>query len=417
MMSESRVKVSEIIAPVFYPVHRDIKKHLHREYWLMGGRGSTKSSFCASEIIIGMMRDKEANAIVYRKVGATLRDSVYDQLLQVIHRLGVSDYWIPKLSPLEIVYKPTGQRILFRGADDPMKSKSITLRNGYFGFLWFEELAEFKSIQEIITIQASVIRGKGSEKAVTLVSYNPPISASAWVNEEALKQIDDRLYHTSNYLDVPKEWLGDMFIAQADALKKSNERLYRHMYLGEITGTGGNVFENVQIREIPDDEIQTFGMFYQGIDWGFFPDPFQWVRCSFDVPRNTLYIIDEVRLYKCGNADAYEQIKYKVRHDEPLICDSAETKSISDFKGFGVWWATAAKKGAGSVDYSMKWLSALSQIVIDPKRCPNVAKEFSEYEYARDRKGDFIDGYNDADNHAIDAVRYATSMVWRKAVM
>ena len=219
--------------------------------------------------------------------------------------------------------------------------------------------------------------------------------------------------HHSSYLDVPKEWLKEAFIAEAEALKATNERAYRNEYLGEVTGTGGNVFENVQVRTITQQEIDSLSYFCQGIDWGWFPDPFQWVRCAFDAQRRKLYILDEYRTVKAGNQDTFLAVKDKLREDETLIADSAEIKSISDYKEYGAYWIRAAVKGPGSVDYSMKWLASLSEIIIDQK-CIHAAKEFIGYEYERNAQGEFVKGYPDADNHAIDAVRYATSTLWRR---
>ena len=404
---------SRVIAEVFDPVYSDLISEGHSEYWLRGGRGSTKSSFISLAIVLGLWRDEHANAIVYRRVGNTIKDSVYEQLIWAIDTLRLSKYFKLKKSPLEIERICTGQRILFRGADNPMKSKSIKLKRGhYFKFLWFEELAEFRGMEDVRVIKQSILRGV--DHAFTFYSYNPPRSAQNWVNAEALKPREDRLVHSSTYLDVSPDWLGDAFIAEAEAVKATNERAYRNEYLGEVTGTGGNVFENLELREITDDEINSFGMFYQGIDWGYFPDPFQWARMAFDSARRVLYIIDEYRTVKTGNAAAYEAIKERLRPDETLIADSAEKKSVADFREYGAWWIRGAVKGPGSVDYSMKWLAALAKIVIDPKRCPDSAREFQQYEYERNAQGEYVSGFPDHDNHAIDAVRYALSLIWRR---
>ena len=167
------------------------------------------------------------------------------------------------------------------------------------------------------------------------------------------------------------------------------------------------------VRDITPEEINSFGWFYQGIDWGWFPDPFQWVRCAFDPNRRKLYILDEFRTVKNGNDDTFRAIKDRLRPDESLVADSAEPKSISDYKTFGAYWIRAAVKGPGSVDYSMKWLAALNEIIIN-KKCEHTAQEFLAYEYERNAHGEFVKGYPDANNHAIDAVRYATSVLWRR---
>lgn len=405
------IRLKDLIAPTFRPVYDDIKALKHAEYWEKGGRGSTKSSFISMAICCGLMWDRDANAIIYRRVGNTLKDSVYSQMLWALDMLGISEYWKPKASPLEIVNVKTGQRILFRGADDPLKSKSIKLAKGYFKYLWFEELAEFRSMEDIRSIKQSVLRG--NRKACTIYSYNPPRSAQNWVNAESLVDRPDRLVHASSYLDVDPEWLGETFLAEANALARTNERAYRNEYLGEVTGNGGNVFENLEVRDIPQEEIDTLQTFCQGIDWGYFPDPFAWVRCGFDPRSRTLYIIDECVLNRMGNREAYDRIKDKLRKDETLIADSAEPKSVNDFKEYGAWWIRGAVKGPGSVDYSMKWLASLSKIIID-RKCTVSAREFTQYEYLRNSRDEFIEGYPDKDNHMIDATRYALSTVWKQ---
>lgn len=159
-----QIRMSELLAPVFAPVHTDIRRGGHAEYWLYGGRGSGKSSFVSIEIVLGMMKDPQANALVVRRVAKTLRQSVYEQLCWAIDRLGVDHLWARRLSPMELIYRPTGQRILFIGADDPQKSKGIKVSRGSFKFLWFEELAEFDGMGAVNTITASAVRG---DSAVT----------------------------------------------------------------------------------------------------------------------------------------------------------------------------------------------------------------------------------------------------------
>lgn len=407
----SQISTYALIARPFWDVYDDLKAGCHAEYWLKGGRGSTKSSFISIAIIMGLLRDPQANAIAYRRVGNTIKDSVYGQFIWAIDALGLSPWFQCRLSPLEIIYKPTGQRILFRGADDPMKSKSIKLTKGYFKYLWFEELAEFRGMEDVRTIKQSAFRGV--DRAFTFYSYNPPRSANAWVNGEALKSVEGRLVHSSTYLDVPPEWLKDEFLREAEALRMSNERAYRNDYLGEVTGNGGNVFENVHVRPVPSEEIETIGTFLQGVDWGYFPDPFHWTRCGWDAAHRRLYILDEHRTVKAGNAETFSAIRDRLSESERFTADSAEPKSISDYREFGAPWIRGAVKGPGSVDYSMKWLAALNEIIIDP-RCEYTAREFLEYEYEHNSQGEFVSGYPDANNHAIDAVRYATSPVWRR---
>ena len=409
--------MGSIIASAFRDVSRDVRDMRHAEYMLCGGRGSTKSSFISIMIVLGLLLDTDANAIVYRRVGNTLKDSVYAQIVWAIGMLKRDGEFICRKSPMEIVRPSTGQRILFRGADDPMKSKSIKLTRGYFKFLWFEELTEFRGMEDIRSIKQSVLRG--GERTITFYSYNPPRSAQNWVNREVLLPRADRLVHKSTYLDVigeHREWLGESFISEAEAVRETNERAYRNEYLGEVTGSGGSVFENLTIREIGADEICGFGTVYAGMDFGWFPDPLHFVRCAYDPARRRLCIYDEYRTVKTSNADVYRILteQKQLSADEEVIADSAEMKSVNDMRSYGMR-CVAATKGPGSVRASMRWLQALNEIVIDPERCPEAAKEFSQYEYERTRDGEFVDAYPDANNHAIDAVRYAMNRVWMRA--
>ena len=410
----SAICIYDSMAHTFWDLYDDLKRDGHAEYWLKGGRGSTKSSFISLVILRGLLADPNANAIIYRKVGNTIKDSVYSQMLWAIDQLQLAPWFQAKVSPFELIYKPTGQRVLFRGADDPLKSKSIKLQHGYFRYLWFEELSEFRGMEDIRTIKQSVFRGV--DRGVTLYSYNPPKSAQNWVNTEALKSVTGRLVHHSTYLDVPKAWLKEAFISEAERLAQSNERAYRNEYMGEVTGTGGTVFDNLVLREISADEIGGFGTVYAGLDFGWFPDPLHFVRCAYDPARRRLCIFDEYRTVKTSNADVYRILteQKQLTAAEEVIADSAEMKSVNDMRSYGMR-CIAATKGPGSVRASMRWLQALNEIVIDPARCPEAAKEFSQYEYERTRDGEFVDAYPDANNHAIDAVRYALNRVWMRA--
>lgn len=408
-MSEESARLSECIAATFYPVHADLRRRGHREYWLHGGRGSAKSSFISLEIVLGLLRDPLANAIVYRRVAATLRESVYEQMIWAIDRLGLSAYFRCRLAPLEIDYLPTGQRILFRGADDPGKSKSIKLARGYFAFLWFEELAEFSSMDDIRTIKASILRGAPAEaRSIVFYSYNPPPSRDCWVNAEALNPRADRLNHESCYLDIPRSWLGEDFIAEAEALRASNERAYRHMYLGEVTGTGGQVFDNLSLRPLSEEE-KAVGRAYNGMDFGFAVDPDAFVRAGYDPRTKRLWLLDEF----WGVRTPVERLAQEARsrsHGEVIRCDSAEPRLIAQLKEQGVL-AVGAKKGAGSVAGGIRWLQERAEIAVDPAVCPHAARELSGYAYPPGPGGTFLPEFPDRDNHTIDALRYAMEPV------
>lgn len=406
------LKLTNIIAKSFYPVHLDIKAHGHTYYDLAGGRGSTKSSFISIEIVLNIMNDNKANAIIYRKVADTLRTSVFEQIVWAIETLNVSHLWKCTVSPLCCEYNPTGQKIIFRGLDKAKKSKSIKLHQGYFKYLWFEELDEFSGIEEIRNVQQSILRG--GINFVVFKSFNPPITTSNWANKYVVEPNDDSYRHHSTYLDVPKEWLGQQFINDAEHLKITNLKAYKHEYLGEPVGTGGNVFEFIEIRHITDIEISNFDRIYQGIDWGWYPDPFAFLRVYYNPNQNKIYLIDEYGANKQTNEQTSKELKKRGYNDFVIFCDSAEPKSVADYRDFGLN-AINVKKGAGSVEYSMKWLQGKT-IVIDPVRTPKAYNEIISYEYEHDRTGEIISGYPDKNNHFIDALRYATSPIWQRRI-
>ena len=400
-------RLSDMIAPPFYPLHHALMKEDgggKREFWLKGGRGSGKSSFVSLEIILGLLKDARANAIVYRRVGATLRESVYEQMLWAVEKLGVSSYFHRRLTPLELVFAPTGQRILFRGADDPGKSKSLKLARGYFKYLWFEELSEFPSMDDVRTIKASVFRG-GDGPCYAFYSYNPPVSRNNWVNGEALAPRADRWVHHSTYLQMPEKWLGDSFLSEAAHLKAVNECAWRHMYLGEVVGTGGQVFDNLCLHRIDDGEADSLHAFHNGLDFGFAADPDAFVRAAYDGRQRRLFILDEYCRARTPTDELAAQVRERAA-GEIVRCDSAEPRMIQELRSRGIQ-AVGAKKGPGSVVHGVRWLQELREIAIDPDRCPCAAREFSQYEYLSDGRGGFSAGLPDRDNHLIDATRYA----------
>lgn len=399
-----KIKLSEIIAPSFYEIHKDIKNDRYTHYWLKGGRGSTKSSFVSIETITGIMKDPKANAVVLRKVKETLKDSVFEQLVWAIEKLQVSEYWDIKHNPMELTYIPTGQKILFRGADKPKKIKSTKVSKGYIKFIWYEEVDEFNGIEEIRMINQSLMRG--GEKFIVFYTYNPPNSIRSWVNEEVLIEREDRKVHHSTYLTVPREWLGEQFFIEAEHLKKVNEKAYKHEYLGEVTGTGGEIFTNVTARKITDEEIKTFDRIKRGLDFGYAVDPLHYAVCHFDKTRRRLYIFYEIHQAGLSNRKAAELIKKENISNGWITADSAEPKSIAELKEYGLR-IKPAKKGPDSVEYGIKFLQDLEEIIIDPERCPNTLREFLNYELDKDSNGNFKANYPDKNNHSIDAIRYA----------
>ena len=408
----SKILLSQKIAPVFYSIAKDVFQHGHTHYDFSGGRGSLKSSTVSILVPLILMQKQNRNchALVLRKVANTIRDSVYAQYIWAIGELGAAAYWEAKVSPMELIYKPTGQKIMFRGADDPMKIKSIKVPFGYIAVTHFEEKDQFAGRAEIRNILQSTMRG--GSVFWNFESYNPPISRDNWANKDSLEERDARLCHKSTYLQAPPEWLGEQFLAEAEHLKETDERAYQHEYLGIPVGTGGNVFENLELREITDKEIGSFDQIYQGVDWGWYPDPFAFIRLHYDRARETIYFIDEIYKNKLTNEESGGIIKGCGYGDAYITCDSAEPKSTADYRALGLP-AKEAIKGPGSVDYGMKWLQR-RKIVIDRRRTPNEYKEFVNYEYERHKDGDIISGYPDANNHLIDATRYALERISRR---
>lgn len=403
---------STMIAPVFAPVVFDIQEHNYTEYVFPGGRGSTKSSFISLEIIDLLMKNEQTHAVVMRQVADTLRGSVYQQILWAIEALDLTDEFHATVSPMEITRKSTGQKIYFRGADDPGKIKSIKVPFGYIGILWFEELDQFTGPESVRKIEQSVIRG--GDIAYIFKSFNPPKTASNWANKYIKVPKSSRIVVESTYLDVPPKWLGKPFLEEAEFLKETNPDAYENEYLGVANGSGGNVFDNVVIREITDAEIKEFDRLYNGVDWGWYPDPYHFTRCHYDAARLRLYIFVEYRCNKKSNRQTADKLmEMGITGNDLITCDSAEEKSVGDYKSYGLL-ARGAIKGPGSVEYSMKWLQSLVEIVIDNVRAPKTAEEFLDYEYDRDKEGNVISGYPDKNNHAIDAVRYATNPIWKR---
>ena len=389
------------IGKAFIDINREIRPNI--AYVFEGGRGGLKSSYISMKVVEIMKNNPQLHACVTRQVGATLKDSVYAQMKWAINMLGLTDEFEYKISPLEIRYKKTGQTIYFRGLDDETKLKSIKPESGYIGILWKEEKDQMKGPAQERSVNQSVLRG--GDISYDFSSYNPPKSKSAWVNKEKLTPNPKRVIHYSTYLDAPAEWLGKKFIEDAEHLKEVNPQAYAHEYMGEANGDGGSVFEYLEIRTITDDEIKKMDRIYQGIDFGWYPDQFAFLRLYYDAARETIYFIDELYVNKWSNTQTGQWILEKGYADYAINCDSAEPKSVGDLRDLGLP-AKAAVKGPGSVDYGFKWLQS-RKLVIDPKRTPNAYNEIINYEYERDKDGNVISGYPDANDHAISALRYA----------
>lgn len=431
-MAEAGVNFNISMADSVIPMYLDILKndilpHKHTHYVFAGGRGSTKSSFVGGIAIpLIIMAYPNVNAVCFRKVGNTVQNSIHSQVVWGIYKLGVESlFHMPKTYSTPIVYKPTGQQIFFMGMDDPNKVKSIKTKKGYVGITWWEELDQFAGEAELRKVLQSTMRG--GKLFWDFRSFNPPISKLNWANEyaENIEEGSNTLLVRNTYLNVPEDWLGTPFIEEAEELKAKNERAYIHEYLGVAVGTGGDVFPNVEemdmstLVDTPSGQKpmwETFDQIYNGIDWGYAKDPFRFVRMHFDAKKLDLYIFAEYSTLKTRNKPTfdilYDELKL-VSRSEAVIADSAEEKSVADFKAYGAF-IRPAEKGPESVRYGIKWLQGLNHIYIDKKRCPETYREFANYEYEQDRDGNFISSYPDKNNHSIDATRYALQKYWAR---
>lgn len=414
-MAKKTITIDELIPYNFDDALVDVLEHRHTHYLFKGGRGSGKSTFISIAIVLLLTipENKDMHAIVFRKTGNTLRDSVYYQVQTAVAMLGLTNEFQFYVNPMRAVYKRTGQTIVFRGVDDKMKLKSLKAPFGYFAITWLEETDTFHGMEEIRNIIQSCMRG--GSKFWIFMSYNPPISRSNFMNKEAERYREDRLVHSSDYRTVPVKWLSEDFVNEALHLKEVNPRAYEHEYLGIPVGTGGEVFDNLEIREIPDSEVASFDNIFMGIDWGWYPDPFHWSKVHYDGNRKILYVFDELRCWKTSNAETWNLLVMQkgVTGEDLIIADSAENKSIGDYRDYGALCRPAVK-GPDSRRYSYKWLQSLRKIVIDPKRCPYTAKEFSGYEYERNKDDEIMSGYPDKDDHSMDAIRYSTYRLWKR---
>ena len=415
MISKKRreLRISDLLTPKFHSLYSAWKTNKYTRLVCKGGRGSAKSTNIALILVIDLMQ-YPVNTICFRKVGETLRKSVYEQIKWAIKFLGVEEYFEYKLSPLEIIYKERGNKFIFMGVDDPQKSKSIKEAQFPVARYWFEELAEFKNEDEVETVLNSIFRGKLEKGLIYkgFFSYNPPKMKHNWVNKKYnYSFIENNVFvHHSTYLDNPH--ISEEFIKEAEAVKAKDETKYKLVYMGEPIGNGLVPFPNLEIREIQASEIAGLEKFRNGVDWGYGVDPLAFVRWGYDKKKGIIYALDEYYGVGLKNRNLANYILSK-GYDELVMCDSAEPKSIDELKEYDIS-AWGAKKGAGSVEYGEKWLSDLEAIVIDPKRTPNISREFEMIDYDTDREGNPLPRLCDSNNHTIDATRYAFSNDMKK---
>lgn len=413
---------ADLCIPAFHDVLGDVMAHGHTHYWLHGGRGSTKSSFISLAVVLLVVAFPYANAVVVRRFSNTLRDSVYTQVMWAVEALGLTQWFRARVSPMELTYLSTGQRIVFRGADDPLKLKSTKFASGYCAVIWFEELDQIEGVEGVRSILNSLRRG--GDRFWCFYSYNPPKSAWSWVNRECLERMrrPDTLVRRTSYLDVVgthPEWVGGPFVEEAEWLRDSDERAWRWEYPGEVTGTGGTVFDNVRDVAISDDRIRTLSRRRNGVDWGWSPDPWRFVRCGWEPQERRLLVFEEHSRNRTMPEDtgkivvdsltyADEAGEDPYYHDELVWADDTPDSKVQMAtwrRELGIRVRPARKANMRRLSYD--WLAGLREICIDARRCPLTYEEFRCKEYLRDKGGEWVDEIPDGNEHSIDAVRYA----------
>ncbi len=380
------------------------------EIIVKGGRGSIKSNAIGDFAYECILQDKNAHVVYTRRYKVDLRGSVYNQFQKTVIRYNDLDNWEFKQSPLCAVYKPTGQMVMFVGADKPISLKSFNVPFGYVKMLIHEECDEMAGIEQMDNIEDTFLRS--DTPALDIKIFNPPKSKNNFMNaytEEAKKKPQTRVFH-SYYYNVPVKWLGQRFFERASWFEIHKPLYYRNNYLGEVTGTGGSIFENVEVRPITDAEIDSFGYINNGLDFGFeHPQTFE--RSYYDEETDTLYCFEEVFMKHCKNSSFARKIKQYMTAE--IICDSARPDAIAELQDWG-FNAIGAKKRWGANkgrDYCWEWLQQTTKIVVDETRCPHLAHELTTLEHEQLADGSFSDAYPKLDEDCTMALIYGLNRV------
>ena len=407
LMAVKRVNIAKIIGKGY----KEFWNSKHRYLIVKGGRGSKKSTTAALKIIYTMMKKPLTNALVIRRVFNTLRDSCYSQLKWAAERLKVSHLWKFTLSPLEAIYLPTGQRIMFRGLDDPMSVTSITVNKGYINLVWFEEFYQVEKEDDFNKIDMS-IRGEmepGYYKQI-IMTFNP-WSEKHWIKKRFFDNPDSNtLALTTTY--KCNEWLGPDDIELFEAMKINNPRRYRIEGEGEWGIAEGLIYNFVE-REFNYQEISkrksVTAVF--GLDFGYTNDPTAFICALVDQDTKELYIFDEHYEKAMTNSEIASMIKYKGYAKEVIIADSSEPKSIEEIKRAGIMRIKGAAKGRDSILNGIQLIQDY-KIIVHPK-CENTILELSNYVWDT-KDGVMINKPIDDYNHLLDSLRYSMERIKKK---
>lgn len=416
------IDTASLIPGCYADMWRDIMAGRHSEYIGESGRGSLKSTVLGGEApIMLMLRDPKLCGVAFRQVANTMRDSIFAVMVSAIARMGLENQFECTVSPMMIKRKATGQVVLFRGLDDPEKAKSLQLQdpNMYIGFAVWEEFDQFRGLRQMRRVQQTVKRG-GAPHFWTFRMFNTPTNDAHWAHVYTLQQEErgDAYVVRYNYLDVPREFLGEEFHSDAEALKEIDPAAYENEYLGKCTGRKGKVFTKLERREITQDERDGFKWIRCGVDWGYVTDPWVFLQVAYDSKTKTIYILQEDKGLRLSDEQTAERAQKHLTDEDgvflpraprnKLYADSAEQKAIASYRACGLD-CVGASKWPGSIEQGIKWMQTRALIVID-KSCMLAWHEFSAYDYEQDPDGEPIeDAYPDKNNHTIDATRYALS--------
>ena len=401
-LKSKKVKLPELVGKGY----KDFWNFKGRYRVCKGSRGSKKSKTTALFFIYSMMKYSGANLLVVRKVYRTLKDSCFTDLKWAINTLGVQDYWSVKESPLEIIYIPTGQKILFRGLDDPLKVTSITVETGNLCWAWIEEAYEINKEQDFNMLDES-IRGKIEEplyKQITL-TFNP-WNEKHWLKKRFFDVEDENIMaKTTNYMC--NEWLDDSDKKLFEDMKKNNPRRYQVAGLGNWGIVEGLVYENWEEKEFDVNEISKRKGVKSafGLDFGYTNDPSAFFCGLIDVANKEIYVFDEIYKNAMKNRQIAEEIIRKGYGKEKIVADSQEPKSIDELYDLGLKGIRKSRKGRDSINNGVQYIQDY-KIIIHP-RCVNFITEISNYMWDKDKFDNPVNKPVDDFNHLMDAMRYA----------
>ena len=383
----------------------------YKSYWnfrgryaaCKGSRASKKSKTTALRIIYNMMKYDKSNTLVVRKTYRTLKDSCFTDLKWATRRLEVEHLWEFKYSPLEATYLPTGQKILFRGLDDPLKITSITVDYGFLCWVWLEEAYEITSEKDFDTLDES-IRGELPPYLWKqwMITFNP-WNEHHWLKKRFfdVKNDPDILAITTNY--KCNEWLDEADLRLFDNMKEKNPRRYQVAGLGNWGIVDGLVYENWKEEKFTLDQVINCDS-VNGIDFGYTNDPAAVFIGFIDTEHKKLYVWDEIYKKGLSNKKLYEEIENAHYQKKSFTADCAEPKSIDELRGYGLR-VEKSQKGKDSITHGIQYIQDF-EIIIHP-RCVNFITEIGNYTWDEDRLGNKINRPIDGFNHLMDAMRYA----------